>query len=469
VGVADRNMVVIGLCGIAALMALLAVTLDSVGYDWTVAIVIAAVLVLGGWPASRWFAAKIGLPRLAGLIYGGLWAKLVASVLRYFMVYTLYGGLGDSKDYDVSGWDFAQRVRGGDLFPVIDLLEGREDSTRRLVKTTGYMYSIIGHSIHGAFFLFAFAAFVGTILAARGMQLALPEADPKRLYGWMLFFPSLLFWPAAVGKDAVMVLFLGLVILGAGMFLGPKARVSGVVPFGLGMGGMLFIRPHVGLMAIASLAIAVALSVIASGSPERNSAKARTIRIGLLIVVVLGSIAALSQVASFFDEKAGESTSMEGAFQETLRRTQVGNSKFVPVTVSGPQDVPAAVVSVFFRPFPWEVANLANLLAGVEGLSLIVALAFAARRLRSWPRLAKRRPILVFAAVYVTMFAVGFTNIGNFGILARQRTQALPLIVFLMALPLVDDVLRARSDDDALDVTVDEPAVEAELVDGRLQ
>ena len=105
------------------------------------------------------------------------------------------------------------------------------------------------------------------------------------------------------------------------------------------------------------------------------------------------------------------------------------------------------MVSVFFRPFPWEVRNVNTLIAGLEGVALLVALVVSQRRLRSIGRLAFRRPIVIFALVYIGMFTVAFSNIGNFGILARQRTQALPLIVLLVALPLVDDVRRDRRDD----------------------
>lgn len=433
---ADRPIVVCGFLAIVAATIGLGLSLNTAGYDIVVGGIAVLVILLGGVPALRKLERTIPeLTGMFGLLWGALVCKMFFSVVRYFFIFEFYDGLGDAAEYDKRGWVFAQLVRKGDLFPKIANLEATEDATRRLTKVTGYVYAVVGHSQYAAFFIFSLFAYIGLVLTARGIQIALPEVSTKRLYVALLFFPSLLFWPAAIGKDAVMILLLGCSVLGAGVLLGPKARVVGLVPFLLGLGGMLMIRPHVGLMSVLALAVAVGLAVVARSESQRVSAKARFIRALLLIVMVLGSVVAAGSVTRLFSEKAGEATSMQGALDETLRLTQVGHSKFNPFTVSTPIDIPPAFVSVFFRPFPWEVSNAQNLLAGLEGLALIAGLVASFQRLRSIPKLIFRRPIAIFAIAYIAMFTVAFANIGNFGILARQRTQALPLIVLLMAFP----------------------------------
>ena len=438
---------------IAALVVVLSLVIDRSGYDAVVGGVTLLLILLLGLPLTKRFAAATGSPGLASLLFGALLTKMAFAVTRYVFIYTVYDGLGDAAEYDRVGWRFAQLVRKGNLSPSIEALENTEDATRRLTKITGYLYAIVGHSQYAGFFIFSVAAFVGLLLTARGVQIALPEVDTKRLYVALLFFPSLLFWPASIGKDAVMVFLLGTSVLGAGMLLAPKTRPVGIVPFVAGLAGMLMIRPHVGLMSVVALAVAVGLSVIVRSESHRNSSRARFVRALLLIVMVVGSILAAGSVTRLFDEKAGEATSMQGAFEETLRLTQVGNSKFQPVAVTSPIALPAAVVSVFFRPFPWEVKNVNTLISGLESVALLVALIASQRRLRSIGGLASRRPIVIFSLVYIVMFTVAFSNIGNFGILARQRTQALPLIVLLVAFPLVEEVRRGRSDGELQDLT----------------
>ncbi len=345
----DSALVWGGMVAIAVTVVFLALVIDRSGYDAVVGGVTLLVILLAGLPLTRTFAMAIKAPELANLFFGALITKMAFAVIRYIFIYTVYDGLGDAAQYDRVGWQFALLVRKGKLSPSIPALENTEDATSRLTKITGYLYAAIGHSQYAGFFLFAAAAFVGLLLAARGVQIALPEVSTKRLYVALLFFPSLLFWPASIGKDSVMVLLLGTSVLGAGMLLAPRTRPLGIVPFGLGLASMLMIRPHVGLMSVMALAVAVGLSVIARAESHRSSTRARFIRALLLIVMIVGSVVAAGSVTRLFDEKAGEATSMQGAFKETLRLTQVGNSKFQPVEVSSPVVLPAAVVSVIVR------------------------------------------------------------------------------------------------------------------------
>ncbi len=58
-------------------------------------------------------------------------------------------------------------------------------------------------------------------------------------------------------------------------------------------------------------------------------------------------------------------------------------------------------------------------------------------RMVTLPRLMLRRPYVTFALTYTLGFVIAFANIGNFGILARQRSQLLPLFAVLLCLPPV--------------------------------
>jgi hypothetical protein len=51
---------------------------------------------------------------------------------------------------------------------------------------------------------------------------------------------------------------------------------------------------------------------------------------------------------------------------------------------------------------------------------------------------------VAFAAAYSVGFVMAFANIGNFGILVRQRTQLLPLFLVLLCLPPVAKAVGKR-------------------------
>ena len=105
---------------------------------------------------------------------------------------------------------------------------------------------------------------------------------------------------------------------------------------------------------------------------------------------------------------------------------------------------PLGTLSVVFRPLPWEARSITSLIAAGETLVLlIISLASLGRivRLRS---LYLRRPFLVFASVFVLTFSVGFSYVANFGILARQRTQMMPMVLVLLSLTKVSPARRGR-------------------------
>ena len=431
----DRLIVLAGTAAVAVVLAAAALALNRISYNIAVGIVVAVVIVVASVPVFRRLADADDDPRLLWSLLAALVAKLVFSVLRYWMVNRLYGGGGDSNRYADDGWLFAREVRAGDWFPAIDSIDSVVDSTRRVIKLTGYLFVITGRSLFAGFFVYSWLAFWGCLLCVRGAQRAFPEIDRRRYLYLVMFWPSLLFWPSSSGKDALMVCFLGVATYGACALLAPRARPWGLVPFAVGVIGMLLIRSHVALMAVLAVALAVTFAFIGGSRADAARGRGRAARlVGLVVVVVLASVAA-TQTTRFFSDEAGQTTSHSDALQLTRERTQKGGSSFEPVVVTSPLQLPVATVSVLFRPFPWEADNVGSLISAGEAALIGVLVVASWRRLRRWPGSAWRRQILIFGAVYSLMFIVAFSSIANAGILARQRSQMLPLFFLAFAVP----------------------------------
>jgi hypothetical protein len=90
--------------------------------------------------------------------------------------------------------------------------------------------------------------------------------------------------------------------------------------------------------------------------------------------------------------------------------------------------------TVLFRPFPFEVRNAQALMTSLEGLSLLVLAGLSLRRLVRLPVEVFRRPYVAFAVVYTLAFIYAFSALGNFGLLARQRSQLLPALFVLLCI-----------------------------------
>jgi hypothetical protein len=441
---ADAPYLVGGLAAVTVLLGAMAYLLDFSALDVWTALIVFLVLVCLSVPLFRWVARKERDPWLFKVLFGALLVHLGFALLRYFFIFVIYGGSGDAGVYHEAGATFAHRFRDGDPIHPIPIMDGFPPESRRIGDFTGVLYSITGPSAYAGFFIFTYICFWGQVLVLRGFRAAVPEGDHRRFALLVLFLPSLLFWPASIGKEALMIGCLGVIVYGGALLLAPKPKLRGALIFAIGSGLVLLVRPHVALMSIIAFGVAMAVGVVAGfgagpdarlGGTDRpvGNTKGRVLRffaLGLLIALAgVGS----TRLAEQFDEYQSEGA--EGALTGALEQSSLGGSEFTPASITGPSRIPAGVVSVIFRPFPWEARNLNSLLAAAEGVLLLALIGIGWRRVVSFPRLALRRPFLVFCAAYVVLFAIGFSFIGNFGILTRQRVQVLPALLIFLALP----------------------------------
>lgn len=433
---AEQSGLVLGISALGVLLLAMAIFVNVGTYNLAAAAILLVLITVCSAYAFRRMADADGDPTLLLILLGALFAKLVFSLARYWMVNSLYGGGGDSNRYDADGWDFAELVRGGTLFPPVEEVSGGESGTGTIVRLTGYFYAVVGRSIFAGFFFYSWLAFWGCVLCWRGFRHAFPEGDSRRYMLLVLFWPSLLFWPSSIGKDAVMVFLLGVATYGASRLLAPKPWAWGVIPFGIGVAGMMLIRSHVALMAVLAVAVATAFALLGGTKADNARGRGRAVRFGGLVVMAVLAMAAMTQTTRFFSEEAGQATSTTEALELTVERTQQGGSQFQPIVVTNPVQVPAATVSVLFRPFPWEARNVGSLISAGEAAMIGVLFIVSWKRLRRWPGSAWRRPILIYGLLYSLMFVVAFSSIGNAGILARQRSQMLPVLFFAFAVPV---------------------------------
>jgi hypothetical protein len=141
---------------------------------------------------------------------------------------------------------------------------------------------------------------------------------------------------------------------------------------------------------------------------------------------------------------------------ETQRRSSQSDSAFEPPRVTSPIGLPTALVTVLFRPFPHEAHNLQARVSALEGVVLLALTIASWKQLRQLPRFMRRYPMIAYAAAFVLLFVVAFSAVGNFGILARQRTQVLPMLFMLLSLPAVR--LRKGSGAEAVGDETEDPA-----------
>ncbi|MFZ4518098.1 MAG: hypothetical protein ACOYOP_06900 [Microthrixaceae bacterium] len=441
---ADRPFILGGVVVVGVLLGLVAVMLDRSALDVWTGLIVLLVLVTVSVPLLQWVARKEGDQWLFTVLVLAVVVHLLFALIRYYFIFAVYKGSADAGRYHEAGTTFASRFRDGEPIHPIPIMEGFPVESQRIGDVTGVLYLITGPSAYAGFFLFSWLCFWGQVLIVRGFKRAVPEGDYRRYTLLVMFLPSLLFWPASIGKEALMIFCLGIIVYGGAMLLGPTPQLKGGLYFVGGVILVLLVRPHVALMSLGGLAVAMGVGTLASSNmTERLGARGRAVRLVALVALLALAGVAVSVAGQSFADRGADGASAGSALEKALNQSATGNSEFQPVAVTGPAQVPAGVVSVLFRPFPWEARNPNSLLAAAESLLLLGLVAASWRRLATFPKMAVRRPFLVFCLVYVLAFAIGFSFIANFGILARQRVQVLPIVLVFLALPRLDQ-LRAR-------------------------
>src|SRR5258705_3183465 len=144
------------------------------------------------------------------------------------MAFGLYGGSADASHYHQAGALLAPLFRRGIYSDL-----GKISGTRFIEILTGQVYALTGPTRLGGFMVFAWFSFLGCYLFYRAFRTAFPDGDGRRYALLVFFFPTLLFWPSSIGKEAFMILGLGAAALGTAQLL--VGRFRGLVWLALGL------------------------------------------------------------------------------------------------------------------------------------------------------------------------------------------------------------------------------------------
>lgn len=400
-------------------------------YDTAGGVVVAHILALVTVPLVLQVMKKEKDERIARIIVAALVMKFVGTLVRFAVVFSLYGGKADASEYDKVGAVLAAAVRNGDF---------SFDIGRRVIGTgfieifTGIVYTFTGQSRLAGFLVYSWLGFWGLYFFYRAFKLAAPNGEHRRYALLVFFLPSMLFWPSSIGKEAWMTLTLGVLTYGVARFLTHAGRAWPWML--LGLVGTSVVRPHITILAVVSLMVAYLLGTgrASSSSPFR--------KLGGIAALALVFAVTFAGVKDFF--RLEEGTSVTQVLDDTRDRTAGDGSQFEAVAARSPADIPLAVFSVLFRPLPFEARNVQALVASLEGTVLLVTFVRSGRRLKNFlPQ--RRAPFLTFASTYSVLFAIAFSNFANFGILVRERVQLFPFVLMLLTVPVASRAARSST------------------------
>ena len=153
--------------------------------------------------------------------------------------------------------------------------------------------------------------------------------------------------------------------------------------------------------------------------------------LGLMLAVAVGEASELFGIKDRFDAEA-----VSQVLQRANNQTSVAGSAFGSGSTDlSPSAFPGALLSVLFRPFPWEAGNPLAFAASLEGTFLLALMIICRGRVVGAIRSILHTPFVVLCLVYSALFVYGFSSFANFGVLTRQRVQVFPFLLVLLALP----------------------------------
>ncbi|MGA2203088.1 MAG: hypothetical protein ABSG40_14095 [Terriglobales bacterium] len=289
-----------------------------------------------------------------------------------------------------------------------------------IIAIAASLFSLMGPSLAGAMALFSIASFWGQFLFYCAFVRAFPNGNRRTAALVLFFFPSVVFWTAAFGKDALTLLAISFIVYGIARRF--DARGWTLIVTGLVLASL--VRPHIGAFLAVSLFMSFLVADISCGGRRMIGLKLLLFPVFLVIclAVVIYSRDSL-QFNSVDDAKARAESS--------YTNNQIGGSAF-----NEGETVEIRLVqspALMFRPFPWEVPNLTAVPASCESVVLFLVIFFRRKYLFRLLRNARSNPLVVFSILFFLIFSVVFSiSSSNFGLLARQRVMVLPLILTLI-------------------------------------
>jgi len=423
---------IIALAIVVTLVGFVGAGMYRLSYDVWAGLVIGPVLLVFTVAMLRRLLVDQLAPLYPILVVGFL-AKLLGSVIRYYVVFDAYGKNGDAERYFDAGNALAAQVKhGASMFELVPLAR----DAQFIEKLTACLFYLIGPTRMGGFFVFSTFAFWGSVSFIRAAAMAVPGLAITRYAMLCVFAPSLVFWPSSLGKEAWILGCIGYFSLGVAKILTWNGRTNGVLLCAASALGMGTVRPHIAAIFVAAFTMAFVQSIVVPPQPvtARRRGSMLLFAVGAVAIMFLTANAALS----YFDE-GDQSTGFVGGVSNVLSRTTEqtlqGGSSFATLDTSSPTSWPYAIFRTLTRPLIYEANSIATLIPAVETTAFLIALALSWRRILGLPHTLRKAPYVSYALVATMMFGLAFTAVGNLGILVRQRSLVTPFVVLLLCLP----------------------------------
>ncbi len=162
------------------------------------------------------------------------------------------------------------------------------------------------------------------MLYYKAFRVAFPEGD-RGLYALLAFlYPSWVYWPSSIGKDATLALMIAMVAYGAAVVFRYN-KLHGWVLLVLGLAGATMVRPHVAAL----LGVALACGLVL-GPPRRLRSSLALVRMVYIAIAVAGAWLVITKATTFLDFETVSIEETLATYEDLRARASRGGAAFTP-------------------------------------------------------------------------------------------------------------------------------------------
>jgi 4-amino-4-deoxy-L-arabinose transferase-like glycosyltransferase len=321
---------------------------------------------------------------------------------------------GDSSTYDLRGYLLAMKWTGESFATPVTVTSV---SGYGFVYFVGLIYLVVGRNQLLVQFLNGTIGTISVIVLYAIARKLFDVRSARWAALFMAFFPQMIFWSFAMYKDPSILLCIATSIY-AVLRLRERLTLRYIVLFLSSCLYLMSLRFYVFYMvAFATLGT----FVFGQRRGVFSGLLGQVVLVSLFISALLFGVRGetIEQQTSYFDL---EKLQNARAGQATLGRSAFGADVNVSTTQGALAALPLGLVYLLFAPFPWAVTGLRQLLTLPETLVWYALMPALVRGLLYTIRYRFREalPILVFAVILTTAYAIFQSNVGT---AYRQRTQ----------------------------------------------
>lgn len=287
--------------------------------------------------------------------------------------------------------------------------------TPGVVFLTGIFVYALNLPMFGAFLMHNFMGVLGLIVlhGAIKRECLNESRNIKLLAVAVVFLPSLSFWTAGIGKDAISFLAASLCLWSiTDIRSRAKLFITGVLM-------MLLVRPHVAAMMVLAFLLATIID-----------SKVSLIK-KIPMAVALSAISGFALVFAYQYAGVGDEISAANTIEYIESRQELYIDTGSGMDLSS-MNILEVLFAYMYRPIFFEARNALQFISSIENLVLLIGTIIFILKLRMarLKKILQRTSWMLLLYPVMSWILLGLTT-GNLGIAVRQKWMFLPFLLYL--------------------------------------